>query len=109
MAITYTWKTNIDRTKPYNISSSQANIVETIQYTLTATEDGGSTMLAGAMSFDVNEGVSGTFTKIEDITEATLQGWVETRLGSTKIASMKSELASTLALRDSDWEPTPSD
>ena len=93
MAIKYTWEIEIKKITPYNIKSSQQNIVDTLSYVLIGEDRGTKSNIAGSISFDTRAGVnSETFKNITEIDDAELQSWVENRVGSDRVAEMKKEL-----------------
>ena len=96
MTITYTWNCEVDKTQPYNINSSQANIVEQINWTFIGDNGKTQRIIGGATKFDVTQGVDGSFVPIDTITKATLEGWIKATLGDAKINEMKEELKTIL-------------
>ena len=88
----YTWNIKINKIIPYNIESQQKDLIENISWTITGTKDGKSASAGGCIDYDLEQGVSAdTFSEITDLTKETLQSWIETRLGATRLNEMKAE------------------
>ena len=106
MAIKYIWDVEVRRVNPYNLKSSQQNIIENVGFSLIATEGKKQSMIAGATSFDVKEGVAvDSFVGIDLVDDAKIQEWIETRLGEDKVAVMKKELEENIKALPDDFDP----
>ena len=104
----YTWNIKINNIIPYNIESQQRDLIENIAWTMTGTKDSKSASAGGCINFDIEQGVSAdTFSEITDLTKETLQSWIETRVGATRINQMKAEIEATVDSRPADYEITP--
>ena len=73
MAISYTW--DVKTCDTYPTKSGKSNVVHTVHWRLTATDD----------------------TNWSSLTNSDVQGWVETALGSDKVTSMKAGLDASIA------------
>jgi hypothetical protein len=96
MAITYTWDCEVNKTQPYNINSSQANIVEQITWTFVGNNGTNQSSIGGMTAFDVTQGVDGSFVAIDTISKSTLEGWVKSTLGDSRVTEMEAEIKSLL-------------
>lgn len=94
--ITYEYKIKIANIIPYNMESQQRDIIQSISWTLTGTKDGKSATQGGAMDFAVEDGVTGSFTEITDLSKSDLQAWVENRVGEERLNEMKAEIEATI-------------
>ena len=104
----YTWDVKINKIVPYNIDSQQRDIIESISWTITGTKDEKSITQGGSIDFNVAQGVSTeTFAQITSISKATLQSWVEARVGTTRLNEIKAEIEATIDRLPEDWEPVP--
>jgi hypothetical protein len=104
----YTWNIKINKIIPYNIESQQKDLIENISWTITGTKDGKSASAGGCIDYDLDQGVSAdTFSEITDLTKETLQSWIETRLGSTRLNEMKTEIEANIDSRPDDYQITP--
>ena len=104
----YTWDIKINNIVPYNIESQQRDIIENISWTITGTKGGKSITQGGCIDFDVAQGVSTeTFAEITTINKATLQSWIEARVGTARINEMKAEIETTIDSLPDNWEPVP--
>ena len=104
----YTWNIKINKIIPYNIESQQKDLIENISWTITGTKDGKSASAGGCIDYDLEQGVSAdTFSEITDLTKETLQSWIETRLGATRLNEMKAEIESSIDSRSADYQITP--
>jgi len=104
----YTWNIKINKIIPYNIESQQKDLIENISWTITGTKDGKSASAGGCIDYDLDQGVSAdTFSEITDLTKETLQSWIETRLGSTRLNEMKAEIEANIDSKLDDYQITP--
>jgi hypothetical protein len=105
--ITYTYNIKIANIIPYNIESQQRDIIQSISWTLTGTKDGKSATQGGAMDFEVENGVTGSFIEITSLSSSDLQSWVETRVGTTRLNEMKSEIEASIDAQPDDFNIIP--
>jgi hypothetical protein len=104
----YTWDIKINKIISYNIESQQRDLIQDIGWNITGTKDGKSATQGGCIDFNLEQGVSAdTFSEITDITKETLQSWIETRVGATRINEIKTEIENTIDSRPDDYEITP--
>jgi hypothetical protein len=104
----YTWNIKINKIVPYNIESQQRDLIQEISWTITGTKNGKSATLGGALDYNVEQGVSAdSFTAITSINKTTLQSWVETRVGSTRLNEMKAEIEATIDAYPDGFNITP--
>ena len=103
----YTWNIKINKIVPYNIESQQRDLIQEIGWTITGTKNGKSATLGGALDYNVEQGVStDSFTEITSIDKATLQSWIETRVGITRLNEMKTEIEATIDAYPDDFSIT---
>ena len=94
--------------KGYKVDGSPLAAADGKQFVVTLTKDGKSITQGGCIDFNVDQGVSSdTFNEITSIDKATLQSWVETRVGTTRINEMKAEIETTINTLPDDWQITP--
>tara|TARA_A200000159_G_C7230143_1_gene299881 strand:- start:503 stop:829 length:327 start_codon:yes stop_codon:yes gene_type:complete len=105
--ITYTYNIKIANIIPYNIESQQRDIIRSISWTLTGTKDGKSATQGGAMDFEVENGVTDSFIEITSLSSSDLQSWVETRVGTTRLNEMKSEIEASIDAQPDDFNIIP--
>ena len=104
----YTWDIKINNIVPYNIESQQRDLIQNIAWNITGTKDGKSITQGGCIDFNVDQGVSSdTFNEITSINKATLQSWVEARVGATRINEIKAEIETTINTLPDGWQITP--
>ena len=107
MSITYNWDCEINKMQPYNINSSQANIIEQITWSFTGDNGDNKTGISGVIGYDVTQGVDGSFVAIEDVSKSTLEEWVKTTVGNERITEMEDEIKNILDVIGDD--PVPED
>ena len=93
--INYTWQIQVLETEPYNINSGQANIIKQVSFVLKGVDsehENKMSEVGGAVVWNYENGVSGSFTDIKDVKKETIQSWVEARLGTDTIAKFKKEI-----------------
>ena len=108
MSITYTWDCEINKTQPYNINSSQANIIEQITWSFIGDNGENKAGISGVVGYDVTQGVAGSFVAIEDVSKSTLEEWVKATVGNERITEMENEIKNTLDVLV-DNNPVPED
>ena len=96
MAIKYTW--DVNRCDVYPTKSSKSNVVHTVHWVLTATDNvnndaEGTPQTAfrfGEQELDTSD--LSSFTNWSSLEASTVQGWVETGLGADRVTEIKSQL-----------------
>ena len=96
MAINYTW--DVNTCDVYPTKSGKSNVVHTVHWVLTATDDAnndaeGNPQTAfrfGGQELDISD--LSSFTNWSSLDAATVQGWVESALGSDRVTEIKSQL-----------------
>ena len=97
--INYTWEIKVIETEPYNINSGQANIIKQAAFVLKGVDsehENKMSEVGGAVVWNHENGVAEGFVDIQDVTKATIQGWVEARLGTAFIKQLKAEIKTTI-------------
>lgn len=105
MAINYTW--NVSEVDTYTTHSdgnnTRADVIYNVHWRLKATDDTNkdaegvfqASEIYGSLSLDVSDHTS--FKAFAEVKQADVQAWVETALGSDKVANMKSTLDARIA------------
>ena len=96
MAIKYTW--DVSRCDVYPTKSSKSNVVHTVHWVLTATDNvnndaEGTPQTAfrfGEQELDTSD--LSSFTNWSSLDASTVQGWVEAGLGADRVTEIKSQL-----------------
>ena len=96
MAINYTW--DVSTCDTYPTKSGKSNVVHTVHWVLTATDDAnndaeGNPQTAfrfGGQELDISD--LSSFTNWSSLDAATVQGWVEAALGADRVTEIKSQL-----------------
>jgi|TARA_R110002050_G_scaffold249405_1_gene387161 hypothetical protein len=96
MAINYTW--DVNTCDVYPTKSGKSNVVHTVHWVLTATDDAnndaeGNPQTAfrfGGQELDISD--LSSFTNWSSLDAATVQGWVEAALGADRVTEIKSQL-----------------
>ena len=96
MAINYTW--DVNTCDVYPTKSSKSNVVHTVHWVLTATDDAnndseGNPQTAfrfGGQELDISN--LSSFTNWSSLDASTVQGWVEAALGADRVTEIKSQL-----------------
>jgi hypothetical protein len=108
--INYTWEIEVTDTIPYNINSGQANIIKQATFTLKGVDSEFSNKMsevAGSVVWNHTNGVAEGFVDITEVTTATVQGWVEDRLGADTIAQFKAEIEQAINSQPDDHVMIP--
>lgn len=92
MANTYTWKTK--QCDVYPTKSGKSNVVWRVHWRLYATDGTNTSELYGSQDLDTSD--LSSFTNWSSLDEATVQGWVESAIGSDEVAAMKTKLDARL-------------
>jgi hypothetical protein len=106
--INFTWKFNLQKTIPYDINTSNTDVIKTLSWYIIGTDPeypNKSLSVAGCIDFDIS--TLSNFTPITEITNADLQSWVESRMGIDKINTMKTNLENQINSLPNDWNPIP--
>ena len=101
MAINYTW--DVNTCDVYPTKSGKSNVVHTVHWVLTATDDAnndaeGNPQTAfrfGGQELDISN--LSSFTNWSSLDAATVQGWVEAALGADRVTEIKSQLNAQIA------------
>ena len=96
MAISYTW--DVSQCDVYPQKSGKSNVVHAVNWKLTATADAHqdkdgvdiSSTVISVQNIDTSD--LSSFINWSDLTASDVQGWVETAMGSTEVARLKSSL-----------------
>ena len=96
MAISYTW--DVSQCDVYPQKSGKSNVVHAVNWKLTATDDAHqdkdgvdiSSTVISVQNIDTSD--LSSFINWSDLTASDVQGWVETAMGSTEVARLKSSL-----------------
>jgi len=96
MAINYTW--DVNTCDVYPTKSGKSNVVHTVHWVLTATDDAnndaeGNPQTAfrfGGQELDISN--LSSFTNWSSLDASTIQGWVEAGLGADRVTEIKSQL-----------------
>ena len=96
MAINYTW--DVNTCDVYPTKSGKSNVVHTVHWVLTATDDAnndaeGNPQTAfrfGGQELDISN--LSSFTNWSSLDASTVQGWVEAALGADRVTEIKSQL-----------------
>ena len=108
--INYTWEIQVIETEPYNINSGQANIIKQASFVLKGVDsehENKMSEVGGAVVWNHENGVAEGFVDIQDITKATIQGWVEARLGTEAIEQFKADIAEAINNQPNDHVMVP--
>tara|TARA_R100000664_G_scaffold11427_2_gene18577 strand:- start:64 stop:411 length:348 start_codon:yes stop_codon:yes gene_type:complete len=101
MAISYSW--NCKTCDTYPTKSGKSNVVYNVHWILTATDDTNkdsdgnnwTSKMYGTQTVSTDD--LSSFINWSSLTNADVQGWVETALGSDEIVNMKSSLEADIA------------
>ena len=106
--INFTWTFNLQRTIPYDINTSNTNIIKTLGWIITGIDSeytNKSSSVSGCIDFDISS--LPNFKPINEITNADLQTGVEDRIGIDKINIMMDTLINQINALPNDWNPIP--
>jgi hypothetical protein len=100
MAINYTW--DVSECDVYPTKSGKSNVVHTVHWVLTATDDAnndenGDPQTAfrfGGQELDISD--LSSFTNWSSLDAAKVQGWVEAALGADRVTEIKSQLSAQI-------------
>ena len=106
MAISYTWDVKTVDTYPSHTddnSNTQSDVIYNVHWRLIGEDDAnndaeGNPQLAsvyGSIKLDVSD--LSSFTAFDSVTSSTVQGWVESALGSDEVTSLKSKIDAQIA------------
>ena len=96
MAINYTW--DVNTCDVYPTKSGKSNVVHTVHWVLTATDDANNdaegnpqtAFRTGGQELDISN--LSSFTNWSSLKASTVQGWVEAGLGADRVTEIKSQL-----------------
>jgi len=86
MSTTYAWTIN----RMYTLQQPDPDYVVNVLWTLTGVDGTTTASIDGSTMFDSNQ--SGTFIPYDQLTEATVIGWVQTSLGADGIANYEANV-----------------
>ena len=103
MAISYAW--DVSTCDTYPTKSGKSNVVHNVHWRLTATDDTNkdsdgnpqTSKIYGTQSLDTSD--LSSFINWSSLKTSDVQGWVETALGSDKVAAMKASLDAEIAAK----------
>lgn len=103
MAIGYTW--DVNTMEAYPTKSSKSNVVHTVHWRLTGTDDTNkdsdgnnqSATVYGTVSLDTSD--LSSFINWSDLKASDVQGWVEAALGADEVTSLKANIDASIALK----------
>ncbi len=93
MTITNTWA--VVQMDAYPEYEGEADVVFTVHWTLTGTDETYVGSVYGSVGVSLDEGA--TFTPYEDLTEAQVIGWVQDALGAEQVAAYEANVAQQIA------------
>ena len=106
--INFTWTFNLQRTIPYDINTSNTDVIKTLGWIIIGTDSeytNKSSSISGCVDFDISS--ISNFKPITEITNADLQTWIENRIGIDKINTMINTLENQINALPNDWNPIP--
>ena len=100
MAINYTW--DVSKVDTYPTKSSRSDVVYNVHWRLTGIDSSNNdsdgnpqrSSLFGTQLIDTSDLTS--FTAFGSLNSSTVQGWVETALGSSKVTELKSIISANI-------------
>jgi hypothetical protein len=108
MAISYTWDVKTVDTYPSHTdeqspSNTESDVIYNVHWRLTGEDDANNDAdgnpqqgsIYGVVSLDVSD--LSSFTAFDSVTTSTVQGWVESVLGSDEVTSLKSNIDAQIA------------
>ena len=101
MAINYTW--DVSTCDTYPTKSGKSNVVHTVHWRLTATDDANNdssgnpqtSNVYGAQALDTSD--LSSFTNWSSLDAAKVQGWVEVALGADEVTRLKASIDAQIA------------
>jgi len=101
MAISYTW--NVNTCDTYPSKSGKSNVVHTVHWRLTGTDDSNNDAdgnpqaetVYGAQALDTSD--LSSFINWSSLKASDVQGWVEAALGSDEVTAMKASIDASIA------------
>lgn len=88
MAINYNW--DCKTVDVFPTKDSKANVIHTIHWKYTGTENNHSSTLIGTLIIDTED--LSSFTEFDDLTNNDISSWVENSLGSEEISRFKKQI-----------------
>tara|TARA_Y100000592_G_scaffold26626_1_gene42162 strand:- start:1891 stop:2253 length:363 start_codon:yes stop_codon:yes gene_type:complete len=106
MAISYTWDVKTVDTYPSHTddnSNTESDVIYNVHWRLTGEDDANNDAdgspqkgsVYGSINLDVSD--LSSFTAFDSVTTSTVQGWVESALGSDEVTSLKSNIDAQIA------------
>ena len=106
MAISYTWDVKTVDTYPSHTddnSNTESDVIYNVHWRLKGEDDANNDeygnpqqdSVYGVVSLDVSD--LSSFTAFDSVTTSTVQGWVESALGSDEVTSLKSNIDAQIA------------
>ena len=100
MAINYTW--DVSTVDTYPTKSSRSDVVYRVHWRLKGTDDSNNdsdglaqtSTVYGTQIIDTSD--LSSFTAFGSLNSSTVQGWVETALGSSKVTQLKSKISADI-------------
>jgi len=101
MAISYTW--NVNTCDTYPSKSGKSNVVHTVHWRLTGTDDSNNdaegnpqaATVYGSQALDTSD--LSSFINWSSLKASDVQGWVEAALGSDEVAAKKASIDASIA------------
>ena len=101
MAISYTW--NVNTCDTYPSKSGKSNVVHTVHWRLTGTDDSNNDAdgnpqaetVYGSQALDTSD--LSSFINWSSLKASDVQGWVEAALGSDEVTTMKASIDASIA------------
>ena len=95
MAINYTWDVKTVDTYPSHTdeqdpSNTESDVIYHVHWILKGVEGSHEGSVYGSIDLDVTD--LSSFTAFSSVTTSTVQGWVESALGSSKVTSLKAKI-----------------
>ena len=106
MAISYTWDVSTVDTYPSHTddnSNTESDVIYNVHWRLTGEDDANNDVdgnpqqgsIYGVVSLDVSD--LSSFTAFDSVTSSTVQGWVESALGTDEVTSLKANIDAQIA------------
>ena len=100
MAINYTW--DVSKVDTYPTKSSKSDVVYNVHWILNVIDDSNNdsagnpqrSLVYGTQIIDTSD--LSSFTAFGSLNSSTVQGWVETALGSSKVTELKSIISANI-------------
>ena len=106
--INFTWKFDLQKIVPYDVNTSNINVIKTLSWVIVATDllhPNKQASISGCVDFDIS--TINNFIPIHEITNHILQSWIENRVGVNILNEMKFNLETQLNNLPDNWNPVP--